>query len=290
MKRRALGKGLGSLLPAVPPAMEVDGFTQLPVDQVAPNPLQPRQDFGEADLEQLADSIRSTGVLQPILVRTAGRGFELIAGERRWRAARMAGLSRIPARIHRVEEGESLQLALIENIQRRQLNPLEEARAFSDLMHRHGLTQEEVARKVGRSRSSIANSVRLLKLPERVRSLILQRKITAGHAKALLSLSSEKEILETAERFATGPISVRKAESLARGGDQGPGPRAHREEVDDPNVKDAERRLQRALGTKVRIKGFPSGRGRIEIEFYSRDELQRLFEFLEGEQPNQLLV
>jgi ParB family chromosome partitioning protein len=219
-------------------------------------------------------------VLQPILVREAGAGggFELIAGERRLRAARMAGLQRIPAMVQKIEEGRTLELALIENIQRQQLNPIEEARAFATMSAEYGLTQEEIAEKVGRKRPSIANSLRLLKLPESVQQLLRDGALTAGHAKALLSLADEEEVLKTAEAMLQGFVTVRGAEEMARG-KKAAASAAHPPRQ-DPNVHDAEERLQRALGTKVRIKQNASGKGRIEIEFYDAEGLEGLFEIL----------
>ena len=258
---------------------------QIDVSRVVPNPSQPRESFDAGDLESLAASIRAAGVLQPILVRDTGSGYELIAGERRLRAARLAGLQTVPAILQSAGKGQSLELALIENIQREQLNPIEEARAFASLMADYGLTQEAVADKVGRKRPSIANTLRLLKLPEPVQEMIRDGRLTAGHAKALLTLAGEEEILRTADAMLQGFVTVRGAEEMARQkrpADQSS--RARQPGPSDPNVRDAELRLQRALGTKVRIHLQRAGKGRIEIEFYSEEELDRLFERLECDQ------
>lgn len=280
MKRQALGRGLGALLPERRPSSPtVDGFMVIDVDRIDPNPHQPRETFDEPELEDLASSIRKAGVLQPILVREVGSRFELIAGERRLRGARLAGLQKIPAMIQKAEIGQTLELALIENIQRMQLNPIEEARAFAALMAEHGLTQEEVAEKVGRRRPSIANALRLLKLPARVQQLLREGALTAGHAKALLSLADEEEILKTAEAMLQGYVTVRGAEEIAR--DRKPSRVAAGAAADDPNVRDAEERLQRALGTKVRIRRSAAGKGKIEMVFHDDEELDRLFELLE---------
>jgi ParB family chromosome partitioning protein len=253
------------------------------LDRITPNRNQPRERFDPEELDDLAASIRTAGVLQPVLVRSLGDGqYELIAGERRLRAARLAGLDRIPALTQSAGEEESLELALIENIQRQQLNPIEEARAFATLMDRHGLTQEAVAGKVGRKRSSIANTLRLLRLPAPVQEMVRENALTIGHAKALLALESDVEILAAAEKIVAGEVTVRGAEALARERAPSTPASSSNNEVEDPNVRDAELRLQRALGTKVRIKGAEKGKGRIEIEFYSADELERLFELLEG--------
>ncbi|HKY31528.1 MAG TPA: ParB/RepB/Spo0J family partition protein [Candidatus Polarisedimenticolia bacterium] len=251
----------------------------LEVDRITPSRTQPRERFDEEELQALASSIKTAGLLQPVLVRRSGTGFELIAGERRWRAARMAGLRTIPAITQDAGDERSLELALIENIQRQQLNPIEEARAFSSLISTHGLTQEEVAGKLGRSRSSVANTLRLLKLPGGVQDMMRTGALTAGHAKALLGLPPE-QIQEAAERMAAGDMTVRAAEELSRGKGREKSP--EKEQVLDPNIRDAELRLQRALGTKVRIRGAEKGKGRIEIEFYSAEELERLFDVLEG--------
>jgi ParB family transcriptional regulator, chromosome partitioning protein len=283
MRRRALGKGLGSLLPERPVAAAGGGLLQIEVGSVVPNPNQPREHFDQAELEDLAASIRTAGILQPILVRETGSGFELIAGERRWRAARIAGLSKIPAIVQTAGGERSLELALIENIQREQLNPLEEARAFSTLMSSHDLTQEQIAARVGRHRSSIANALRLLKLPAPVQEMLRDGRLSAGHARALLSLEDEEEILQAAHAMLAAGSSVRSAEQMAREKKPAKARAAgDGESAVDPNVRDAEVRLQRALGTKVRIRSTGEGRGCIEIEFYSDEELQQLFETLEG--------
>ena len=281
MKRRALGKGLESLLPARPAAATAGGLIELEVDRIVPNPSQPRERFDQSELEDLAESIRGAGLLQPVLVKQAGPGYELIAGERRWRAAKLAGLGRIPALVQSADEERSLELALIENIQREQLNPIEEARAFAILIDHHGLTQEDVATKLGRKRPTIANTMRLLKLPEAVQDMIRANTLTSGHAKALLSLDGDSDqVLRAAMQMAEAGVSVRAAEEAARGG-RTKEPRQPDGDQVDPNVRDAEIRLQRALGTKVRIKAR-GGKGRIEIEFFSEEELERLFEILEG--------
>jgi len=287
MKRRALGKGLSSLLPERPATAErqtssepSESYIELRVDEIVPNPSQPRSHFDDEEMQDLAESIRGAGVLNPILVRDTGSGYELIAGERRLRAARLAGLTHVPARVQQVGRGRSLELAIIENIQRQQLNPIEEARAFSSLMVEFGLTQEEVASQVGRKRASVTNTLRLLKLPEKVQTYLQEGKLTAGHAKALLALDSDEEIVNMAEAFVIGAVTVRSAEEMTK---SRAGRTARKAPVGtDPNVADAEQRLQRALGTKVRIKRSSEGKGRIEVEFYSDEELQRLFELFEG--------
>ncbi len=223
-----------------------------------------------------------------MLVRETGKGYELIAGERRWRAARLAGLKTIPAMVQKIGGARSLELALIENIQRLQLNPIEEARAFASLIADFHLTQEAVAERVGRRRATVANSLRLLKLPRKVQEMIREGVLTAGHAKALLALgSNEGRILEAAKAMAEGSVSVRGAERMTR-----PRKAAGQavEAAVNPNVHDAELRLQRVLGTMVRIRTTQPGKGRIEIDYYSEEDLQRLFELLEGSGDWQGLV
>lgn len=271
-----------SLIPARPQPVAGELFLQIAIDEVVPNPRQPRTEIGDKELEDLAASIREAGVLQPILVREGEGGrYELIAGERRWRASKLAGLKRIPAMVQQVEGEKVLELALIENIQREQLNPIDEAQAFASLIQDFGLTQEAVAQRVGRKRPSVANSLRLLKLPGNVQKMLKEGVLAAGHAKALLTLESDKEIQKAAEEMAKGAFSVRKAETLTKAKKRGARKTA---DTPDPNIRDAEERLQRALGTKVRIHRHGLGKGRIEIDFYSEDELQRLFEMLEGDQ------
>ncbi len=281
MKRRALGKGLGSLLPERTAGGHDHQLLRLDLDRIVPNPNQPRGSFNQEELEELAASIGQAGVLQPILVRDAGAGYELVAGERRWRAAQLAGLKQIPAILQKVDGGRSLELALIENIQRQQLNPIDEARAFSRLISERGLTQEQIAGRVGQKRSSIANRLRLLNLPQPVQEMLRDGRLTAGHAKALLALADKEEILKAAEAMLQGYVTVRGAEEMAR--KRKPAGKPPAPGIIDPNVHEAEQRLQRSLGTKVRIK-FESGgnRGRIEIDFYSQEDLDRLFEALEG--------
>ena len=282
MKRQALGKGLGALLPDRRPVNPIaDVFLQIELDQIVPNPRQPRETFDESELDDLAESIRKAGILQPILVRDIGTGYELVAGERRLRAARMAGLARIPAMVQKIDTGRSLEYALIENIQRQQLNPVEEARAFATLITEYGLTQEGVAERIGRKRPSVANSLRLLKLPQRVQEMLRSGALTAGHAKALLALADDEEILKAADAMLLGYVTVRGAEEMARANK--PESSTSRDSAPvDPNVRDAEVRLQQALGTKVRIRQAANGRGRIEIDFFDGEELQRLFELMEG--------
>jgi ParB family chromosome partitioning protein len=281
MKRQALGKGLSSLIPeAALPAGS--GLLMLDVKRIQPNLYQPRVDF--SGLEGLVDSIRENGLVQPVIVRQEADGYRLIAGERRWRAAQIAGLERIPAVVKKVADDRLLEIALVENIQRKELNPIEEARAYDVLLHDMKLSHAEVAKRVGRERSSISNSLRLLKLPDQVQRLIREGSVSPGHAKAIMAISDAETQIKVAEEVALNLLSVRETEERVaglqeHGGGKERGGSRGGAAAPDPNVAAAAERLTRALLTRVRIlkKG---GRGRIEIEFYAEEELQRLYEFL----------
>lgn len=279
-QRKALGRGLSALLGT--PDLETDRLREIDIDRLLPNTHQPRKNFDEASLSELADSIRAHGVVQPIVVRPLDDGFfQLIAGERRWRAAQKAGLTRIPAVVREAGEHSALEIALIENLQREDLNPIEEAEAYHRLIFDFGLTQEDVARRVGKNRATIANMLRLLKLPPEVQQWLRESQLTTGHAKALLSLSDLNAILDSARKIIQGNYSVRQAEMLVsrygRGRSDKEDPQT-RESV-DPNVKAATRALEQALGTKVTIQEN-EGKGKIEIHFYSFEEMNRLYEGL----------
>ena len=280
-QRKALGRGLNALLGTPDP--ESDQLREIDVERILPNSHQPRKNFDEDGLNELANSIRAHGVVQPIVVRPLQDGFfQLIAGERRWRASQRAGLSRIPAVVRETGEHAALEIALIENLQREDLNPIEEAQAYERLIVEFGLTQEEVARRVGKNRATIANMLRLLKLPSEVQQWLRENQLSTGHAKALLSLSDLNAILDSARKIIQGNYSVRQAEMLvSRYGK----PASDRDEpgdgseVLDPNVKAAIHALEQALGTKVSIPEN-GGRGKIEIHFYSFEEMNRLYEGL----------
>ncbi len=280
MKRKALGKGLAALLPEAP-EMSGEEFAEIDVQRIDPNPFQPRRQLQKETLQELAKSLSQDGVIQPILVRRVGSRYQIIAGERRWRAARLAGLARIPAVIRPVEEERLLELALIENIQRENLNPIEEAAAYSKLVTELGLSQEKVAERVGKDRSTIANLLRLLRLPEPIRDAIARRKLSPGHARPLLSIRDSKLQVQIAREVAEKGLSVREVErrvqSLAAA------PKAKAAEVATPpvdaNTRAAEDRLRQALGTRVRI--IRKGRtGTIEIAFHSEEELGGIYEVL----------
>jgi ParB family chromosome partitioning protein len=283
-QRKALGRGLSALLgtPTTPETIESEKLREIDIDRIVPNTQQPRKHFNEEALNELADSIRAHGLIQPVVVRALPENFyELIAGERRWRAAQRAGLMRLPALVREPEGDSSLELALIENLQREDLNPIEEAQAYERLIVEYGLTQEEVARRVGKSRVTITNMLRLLRLPGEVQQWIGEDRLTTGHAKALLSLSDLGSILDAARKIIQGSYSVRQAEMLvSRYGKSGAkDPAANETEVIDPNVKAAIHALEQALGTKVTIQEN-RGKGRIELHFFSPEEMHRLYEGL----------
>jgi ParB family chromosome partitioning protein len=257
-----------------------EGLRSIDLDRIRPNPKQPRKDISQAGIDELAESIRKDGLLQPVVVRPADGGFELIAGERRWRAAQAAGLLKVPALVREVDDERMLEYALIENIQREELDPIEEATAFQALMDDLGVTQDDVARRVGKGRATIANATRLLALPARVRDMVRSGAVSAGHAKALVSLASPSAQVKLAERIAKEGLSVRQTERLvARTKGGGVVPAAVPERPRDPNIAAAEQELQRALGTKVRIHQGKKG-GRFELHFFSHEELDRVYQLL----------
>lgn len=285
-RQSGLGRGLGAIIPpkpgpaAVPPmtaappqdaepaAGTADRIRELPVELIDPNPHQPREHFDHTGLEELVSSIQVHGVMQPVIVtpKTDGR-YELIAGERRLRASKIAGLSRIPAVVRTATEQEKLELAIIENIQRQDLNPLEEARAFLRLQNEFNLTQEEIAKRSGKSRSQVANTVRLLQLPDEVQSALRQGRISASNARTLLSLPTEDERMQLFRAMLAGDFTVRQTEARI------PHRRPRRTTVEDPNVIAAERELRDALGAKVVIKRNPHGEGEIRITFLNDEDL-----------------
>lgn len=279
MARKALGRGLDALIPGGPKKPEAAGtrLLEVAVEKIRPNPRQPRDHFDEAAIESIAESLGRHGVLQPLVVRATDDGYEIIAGERRWRAAQRARLEKVPVVVRDVSARESLELALIENVQREDLNAIEEARAYELLVDEMEMTQEQVAQSVGRSRATIANYLRLLKLPEKVQALVVEGALEMGHARALLALEGAAAQTRLAEEAVAKQLSVRQVEARARamarsGGKPARG--SHR----DPDVEAAERKLTRALGTHVRIVG--KEKGKLEIRFTSLEELNRLYEAL----------
>jgi ParB family chromosome partitioning protein len=243
--------------------------------------MQPRTSFNADGLEELAASIRANGIIQPIIVRRMGESYQIVAGERRWRAARIAQLEDVPVVVQDVADRAMLEIALIENIQREDLNPIETAHAFERLSRDLGLSQEEIGRRTGKDRTSIANIVRLLKLPKEVQHLVAERRLSMGHARAILGLATADEQIQLAEKTVALGLSVRQVETQVQEmtsdrGKSGPGSR--KESTQDPNVRAAADELERALGTRVRIVELSEQRGRIEIEYYSQADLDRLYQ------------
>lgn len=282
MQKKALGKGLEALLPenVLSSPAERGRLLEVDITKIIPNRYQPRRAFEEGDLKELADSIRSRGVVEPVLVRKAEEGkFELIAGERRWRAAGLAGAATIPVVIREATDSDLLELALVENLLRKDLNPLEAARAYRRLMEEFNLSQEQIAQRVGKERPSVANSLRLLNLPEPVQEALLTEKLTSGHAKAILSLSREGDQLQLARQVLRQGLSVRQTERLARLIERGKPARRRVAASPSPEVAQVQEQLSYQLGTRVRMEGGGE-RGRIVIEYYTAADLERILEKL----------
>jgi ParB family chromosome partitioning protein len=281
-KRPALGRGLSALIPDSPAASPATAERSLDVDSdlLRPNKFQPRTQMDDERIEDLARSIKSNGIIQPIIVRKVEQGYEIIAGERRWRAAQRAGLLKVPVVVRDIPEDRLLAVALIENIQRENLNPIEEAVAYRRLSDEYNLTQEQIADAVGKDRSSIANYVRLLRLPQEVRGNVASNTLSMGHARALLALADEAAQLRVARDVVSRSLSVRETEALVK---KASAPDEKKpEKTADVHTRAAEDKLRLALGTRVRINRKGKG-GRIEIDFVNEDELHRLYERFTGE-------
>ena len=280
VNRHGLGRGLGALLsspaPAGAEAAEVSAAVELSIDSIVPNPQQPRKDFDDKALQDLSTSMAQNGVLQPVVVRRLGDGYQLIIGERRWRAAKLAGLSKIPAVIREVSDVQSLELGLVENLLREDLNPMEEAEAYQRLLAEFGWTQEGLAQRVARDRSSIANCLRLLKLPDTIQADLRAGRLAMGHARALLSLTSPADQLKLRDEILAHSWSVRATEQGVQAKRPRPARRQLRRAPDLTAVEDA---LRVALATRVRLVGTERA-GRIEIVYSSREELDRLAELI----------
>ena len=291
--RKALGRGLSSLIPTRPVEVhsELPNKPKLPepppneihIDQIDPNPVQPRSIFQAERLRELADSIRANGIIQPLIVRRKGDRFELIAGERRWRAARMAELEQVPVVVQDLAEDRLLEISLIENIQREDLNPIEIAQAYDRLAKDLHLSHEEIAKRTGKDRTTVTNMVRLLKLPQEVQVLLAEHRLSMGHARALLGLPTPELQLSIAEKAASQGFSVRQVEREVQKLNESRDPNDGEPPKQDPNVKAAVEELQRVLGTRVRIVEKSDNRGRIEIEYYTQEELDRVYQFIIGE-------
>lgn len=287
-KNTGLGKGLEALFGDAESVHDTDdkdqgrnisgGPEEISIDDIKPNVNQPRKSFDPETLEDLADSIAEHGVIQPIIVRNSGNGYEIVAGERRWRAARQAGLKKIPCLVRELSEEELALFAIIENMQREDLNPVEEAEGLERMISAFGLTQEQVSKSVGKSRPYISNSLRLLKLPDEIRQLLSEGKLSNGHGRALLGLENMNKQIILANRIVKEGLSVRTVEQIVSGGDKNPKAKP-RQITKSADVMQVEEDLKHVLGTRVNLK--QSGKkGRIEIEYYSREELERLIEIL----------
>lgn len=277
VQKKGLGKGLGALIPGIDTTTD-SADVQVEVARITPNPLQPRRSFDEAKIDELAASVREQGIIQPLLVRRLGDGYELIAGERRLRAAVKAGLKEVPVVVREAGNSETLQLALIENLQREDLNPIEEAAAYQRLQREFKLGQDEIAQKVAKSRPAVANSMRLLLLPREVQQEVAGGKLPAGQARALLGLEGEALILATAREVIAKGLTTRETERLVMRLKAG---RRRRRELanSDPDLRSLIERLQRALGTKVRLlHQARSGKGKIVVEYYSSADLERIIQ------------
>ncbi|MFQ5786981.1 MAG: ParB/RepB/Spo0J family partition protein [Thermodesulfobacteriota bacterium] len=274
MKKATLGRGLDALIPTE----EDNGFIFASIDQIKPNSFQPRKDFNENAIDELATSIQEKGILQPLVVRKSGNNYEIIAGERRWRAAQKAGLTKVPIILKDASDSEVLELALIENLQREDLNPIEEAIAYDQLIGEFGLTHEDISKRIGKERSTITNQIRLLKLPAQVKQALKDGEITAGHARAILSINSHTKAIEILELIKRNKLSVRQTEKIIQN-------LANKKEENkkssdiDLYLKHLTEELKKSLGTQIKIID-KNGSGKIEIEYYSKDELERLIEML----------
>jgi ParB family chromosome partitioning protein len=292
MTRKVLGRGLSALLSETPAATAAnEELREVDIDLIEPNNVQPRTRFDETQLEELAQSIKTNGVVQPILVRkTNGGRYQIVAGERRWRAAQRAGLQRIPSVIRDVPDDKMLELALIENIQRQELNAIEEAYAYKRLIETFNLTQETVAQRVGRDRTFVTNYLRLLRLPEDIQRLVEENKLSMGHARALLGIDDADKQRQIARSIIERSLSVRDTERAVKrvvAGDDSNSTAvpAATERVSDANTRAAESKLRRRLGTQVHILPNQSGEGgKIEVQYYNEGDLQRLYELIVGSQ------
>jgi len=281
MNRKALGRGLGALLSSDRTIDLGSEPTEIELESIVPGSMQPRTHFDEASLQSLAESIRSHGIVQPLVVRRRGDGYELIAGERRWRAARLAGLTRVPVVVKDVPDDSLLEIALIENIQREDLNPIEEAQAYKKLIESVGLTQEALASRVGRDRSYITNYLRLLRLPDDLQQLVIEGRLSTGHARTLLALSHVDLQRRMARKIIDDGLSVRALELLVhKSSEEKPAKKSPSAQEADPNVRAAESKLRRALGTQVKITQTAEGKGKIEISFFDISDLDRVYNLI----------
>lgn len=297
VKRGGLGKGLDSLIPdngkvpesgrktkvvekVIEKIVEKPSEMKLKINQIEPNREQPRKKFDEQALEELADSIRQFGILQPLIVQEKEKYYEIIAGERRWRAAKLVGLKEIPVVIRKMSEQEMVEISLIENIQRENLNPIEEAAAYKRLLEEFHLTQEEIAERVAKSRTAVTNSMRLLKLDERVQQMVVDEMLSTGHARALLAVEDPELQFQTANKIYNERLSVREVEKLVKNIGKEKSSKKEKNFQQEAVFQDLEEKMKVSLGTKVSINRKDDKKGRIEIEYYSMEELERLMEIL----------
>ena len=280
MNRKALGRGLGALLSSDRTIDLGSEPTEVEIESITPGSMQPRTHFDEASLQSLAESIRAHGIVQPLLVRRRGDGYELIAGERRWRAAKLAGLTRVPVVVKDVPDDSLLEIALIENIQREDLNPIEEAQAYKKLIETVGLTQEALASRVGRDRSYITNYLRLLRLPDDLQLLVIDGRLSTGHARTLLALSQVDLQRRMARKIIDAGLSVRATELLVHKSSEDKPAKKSAAVEPDANVRAAESKLRRALGTQVKITQTAKGKGKIEISFFDSRDLDRVYNLI----------
>ena len=280
MKQRGLGRGLGALLTDYSENDAAQAVTTLPPQRIEPNPNQPRKRFDEVELQALADSIAQHGLLQPLAVRDMGNGYyQIIAGERRWRACRLAGLSEVPVTVVEADDRTVMELALVENLQREDLNPMEEAEGYRVLLEEYGLTQEQAAQQVGKSRSAVANALRLLTLSDEVRALVENGELTAGHARALLTLPNGRLQKAAAQKILALRLSVRQAEAMCKRMAAEEKPKEEPEPLAVDYIAECEKHLTRRLGRRVHIVNGKR-KGRVELDFYGDDDLQKLYEAL----------
>lgn len=280
MKQRGLGRGLGALLTDYSENDAAQAVTSLPLQRIEPNPNQPRKRFDEVELQALADSIAQHGLLQPLAVRDMGNGYyQIIAGERRWRACRLAGLSEVPVTVVEADDRTVMELALVENLQREDLNPMEEAEGYRVLLEEYGLTQEQAAQQVGKSRSAVANALRLLTLSDEVRALVENGELTAGHARALLTLPNGRLQKAAAQKILALRLSVRQAEAMCKRMAAEEKPKEEPEPLAVDYIAECEKHLTRRLGRRVHIVNGKR-KGRVELDFYGDDDLQKLYEAL----------
>jgi len=276
MKKKALGKGIKAFLSEDLSILKEERYTEIDIDQIKPNPYQPRVKFEEESIKELAESIKKAGVIQPIIVVPEKNYYQIITGERRWRAAQKIGLRKIPAIVKNIPKEKQIELSLIENLQREDLNPIEIAQAYKQMVELLNLTHQEIAERVGKDRASVTNYLRLLKLPEKIQNALLENKISMGHARALLALEDEESQLKIAREIIDKNLSVRDTERLVKKFERG---EEKRESQIDPDIKALEEEFMRVLGTKVMIRNTQKG-GYVKIYYYNKGDLERIYNLI----------